>query len=122
LPIVHERSHRALALRRRSEAADAVAAAERALAAIDTELSAVTSELAALAEKDRLPPPDRATAALLEADALDREARRARSRELAGRKRRLEEEARRGNADLAAATDELAQAIRQVELLGGAVR
>jgi hypothetical protein len=117
MPIRHTRSLRALAAQRRSRAADAVAAVERALFATEAELLAVAREMARLSSPDGAPASEGGIAALLEADALDRESRRRLLQELASRRVRLESEGRRIRADLDAAREALAHELRVLEAL-----
>jgi len=122
MPIRRSRSLRALAVKERSRAADAVDLAARALAPIDAEIAAVQREIEELSAPDCAPAPEACRAALLEADALDRAAKRARSRELGDRLARLESDRDAARRDLDSAKEALARAIRKVELLGDGAR
>ena len=122
MPIQRARPLRALAVRERSRAADAADRAEAALASIETEIAAAQQDLSALSAPARSPRATSGRAALLEAGALDREARLARSRELADRLARLESDREAARRDMDAAKEALAKAIRKVEALGDGVR
>jgi hypothetical protein len=117
MPIRRPRPLRALAVQRRSEAADAADLAARGLASIEAEIAAVGEELIDLAAHDRTPSAATSRAALLEADALDRAARQERSRELATRLSRLESERGVARCELEATRAELAKAIRAVKII-----
>jgi hypothetical protein len=106
----------------RSRAAGAVERTATALASIEAEIAAALKDLSALSAPARSPRATSGRAALLEADALDSEARRARSRELADRLARLELDRGAARRDLDAAKEALALAIRKVEALGDGVR
>jgi len=117
MPIRRPRSLRALAVQRRSKAADAADLAARALATIEAELAAVDEEMIALAAPDRAPSAATFRAALLEADALDRAARREKSRALAERLHRLGSDREVARGALDAAREALAKAIRAVKIV-----
>jgi exonuclease SbcC len=117
MPIRSARSLRALAVRKRSEAAGAVDGAARALASIEAEISAVGKEVLGLAAPDLAPRSTGSPAALLEAAALDRASRRERSRELAGRLATLKSDRDAARRDLDFVKEALALAIRKVERL-----
>jgi len=117
MPIRRSRSLRALAVQRRTEAADAVDLAARALESIDAEITAIGKEMIDLVASDRAPCAATSRAALLEADALDRAARREKSRMLAVRASRLESDREVARRDLGASRDALAKAIRAVKIV-----
>jgi DNA-binding XRE family transcriptional regulator len=117
MPIRSARSLRAIAVRERSEAADAADLAARSLASIEAEISSVRKETIDLAAPDLAPSSAGSPAALLEAAALDRAARRERSRELADRLATLESDRDDARRDLDLAKEALAKAIRKVERL-----
>lgn len=117
MPILRARSHRALAVQERSRAADAADRAAAALASIEAEIAVAQQDLSALSAPARAPRAASGRAALLEADALDSEARRARSREIAAQLERLESDREAARHDLDAAKEALALAIRKVERL-----
>ena len=117
MPIRRPRSLRALAVQRRSAAADAVDLAARGLASIEAELAAVDREMIALAAPDRTPSASTSLAALLEAAALEQAGRRERSRALAARRSRLEADREAARRDLDAAQAELAKAIQAVKIV-----
>ena len=117
MAIRRRRSLRALAVRNRAEAAEAADRAARALASIEAEIVSIRGEMIAAEAVGRALATGSRSAALLEADALHRSSRLERRRAFASRLEKLESEARRGRADLDAAKEELARAIRAVEAL-----